>query len=290
LLFGFGFALAGYSMRIKAQTLSEARRWQEEHYDISWYDPLEKCDYTLESYDGYVLHVQRLNHPRKTDRYVILSHGYTDNRMGSLKYARMYLELGFSVILCDLRGHGENAPTFCTYSARESRDLDALIRDSRERCPDMTVLGLHGESLGGATSIAVLKYKPQIDFVVDDCGFSEIESVLEAGLRKNHLPGFLVRLASLCARLRFGFSYGQMRPIDSLAENTVPILFIHGGEDDFILPRHSAAMRRATKGRSELHIIPGAGHAASVLTAPEEYRRIVRRFLQSTGVLPETEE
>ena len=42
LLISLGFFLANYSMNGKnQQTLEEARTWQAEHYDISWYDPLE---------------------------------------------------------------------------------------------------------------------------------------------------------------------------------------------------------------------------------------------------------
>ena len=283
-LLGFGFALAAYSMRIRRQSLTEARAWQEAHYDISWYDALQKQDYTVESDDGYALHAQLLINPEPTDRYILISHGYTDNRFGSLKYTRMYLDLGFNVILYDLRGHGENAPTCCTYSVREAKDLNAMIRDSRKRYPDARTLGIHGESLGSATSIACLAQKPPIDFVVADCGFSEIESVMRAGLKGMHLPPALVKVASLCARLRYGYWYGQMRPIDSLKDNRIPILFIHGEQDDFILPQHSVNMQRATQGYSELHLIPGSGHAASVLTAPEDYRRYVTEFLRKIGI------
>ena len=42
-----GFVFAGFSMGIRPQTLEQARAWQEEHYDLSWYDPLEKTDYTV---------------------------------------------------------------------------------------------------------------------------------------------------------------------------------------------------------------------------------------------------
>ena len=276
-----GFFLAKFSMSIRRQTLEQARAWQEEHYDISWYDGLQKEDYTVTSEDGYVLHVQKLTNPQPAKRYILISHGYTDNRFGSLKYARMYLDLGFNVILYDLRGHGENEPTFCTYSVRESMDLNALIRDCRARYPEAEEFGLHGESLGCATSIAVLKYHPPVDFVVADCGFSEITSVLQGGLRGMHLPPFLVHVASLCAKLRYGYSFDQMRPIDSLKDNRVPILFIHGEADDFILPAHSRAMAQATAGYSELHLIQGAGHAASVLTDPELYRQYVERFLET---------
>ena len=281
LLAALGFYLAAYSVGGERQTLEEARAWQSQRYDISWYDRIEKKDYTVESFDGYVLHVQQLVNEKASGRYIILSHGYTDNRIGSLKYAQMYLDLGFQVILYDLRGHGENEPAFCTYSVRERKDLAALIADTRKRYPDLTLLGLHGESLGSATSVAVLDGKPPVDFVVADCGFSEIESVMRTGLRGMHLPGCLVHVASLCAKLRYGCSYREMRPIDSLKDNEVPILFIHGAQDDFIPPSHSQAMADATKGYSEIHLIKGAAHAQSMLTAPEEYRKIVRDFLSA---------
>ena len=280
LLIALGFFLANFSMNgKKRQTLEEARIWQEKHYDISWYDPMEKTDYTVTSYDGYILHAQFLKNPGDTDRYILISHGYTDNRFGSLKYAFMYLEQGFNVILYDLRGHGLDEPTFCTYTVRERKDLLAMILDSRERYPNASLFGLHGESLGAATSIAVLEEKPPVDFVVSDCGFSNIVPVLKVGLKGMHLPDFLVDIASVCAKIRFGYSFSEMRPIESLKENTIPILFIHGAEDRLILPEHSERMKEATKGYAELHLIPGADHAMSILTDPESYRKYVADFL-----------
>ena len=278
MMFIFGFYLAGFAMGIKRQTLEWARAWQEEHYDLSWYDPLEKEDYTVSSYDDYILHVQLLRNAEETNRYIIISHGYTDNRFGALKYAKMYLDLGFNVIVYDLRGHGLNEETFCTYSVRERKDLAALIQDTRERYPQIQLLGLHGESLGAATSIAVLGEKIQVDFVVADCGFAEIVPVLKGAIKGMRLPTFMVDVASLCAKVRFGYAFSQMRPIDSLDENRAPILFMHGADDNFILPEHSERMKEKTQGYAELHLIPGADHAMSILTRPEEYAETVRKF------------
>ena len=282
------FYLSYYSVRIKRQTFDEARKWQSDHYDISFYDKLEKKDYRIESYDGYVLPVQLLINPEPTDRYILISHGYTDNHYGMLKYTRMYLEFGFNVILYDLRGHGENVKTFCTYTIRERRDLNVLIKDCRRRYPDASVFGIHGESLGSATSIAVLEYKPEIDFVVADCGFAEISSVMKGGLKDMHVPAWLLYPASVCTWLVYGYLYREMRPIDSLKDNKIPILFMHGEDDTFILPEHSRRMREATGGYSDIHIIPGAPHAASVLTAPEDYKRYVGDFFKA--VLPSFEQ
>ncbi len=277
--------LSGFSMGVKRQTLTEARKWQEDHYDLSWYDPLEKTEYTVQSYDGYLLHAEFLKNPVKTDRYVLISHGYTDNRFGSLKYTRMYLDFGFNVILYDLRAHGLNEPTYVTYSVRESRDLLAMIRDSEARFANMRVFGLQGESLGAATSVAVLKYTKRPDFVVADCGFSEIIPVLKVGLKSMHLPGFLVYPASLVTKLRYGLFYSEMRPIDSLKDSQVPILFMHGKEDSFIVPGHSEAMLKAAKGPAKLHLVDGANHAESAIKAPEEYRETVGAFLKELGLI-----
>ena len=284
LIVAFSFYMARFSMTIRRKTLEENRAWQEDHYDLSWYDSLNKEDYTVTSWDGYVLHVQLVKNPDESNRYILISHGYSDTRYGALKYAKNYLDLGFNIIIYDLRGHGLNEPTFCTYSVRERKDLLALILDSRERYPDMKLFGIHGESLGAAASVAVLESVPPVDFVVADCGFSDIVPVFKVGLQKMHLPGFLTDLSSLCAKILYGYSYSEMRPIESLKDNRIPILFIHGAEDKFIVPEHSKRMKEATKGYAELHLIPGADHARSVLTDPDAYAEHVTSFL--TGLFP----
>lgn len=280
---GLSFGLCYYATHVKRQSFEEALAWQKDHYDTSFYDSLEKTDYRITSYDGYVIPVQFLKNPTPTSKYMLITHGHTDNHYGMLKYTKMYLDFGFNVILYDLRAHGENVKTICTFSIREAKDLDIIIKDCRERYPDMSVFGIHGESLGSATSIAVLKYKPEIDFVVADCGFAEIIPVMQGGLRGMHLPGWMVYPASACSKIIYGYSFRDMRPIDSLKDNKVPILFIHGANDTYILPSHASKMHEATGGYSEVHFIEGAEHAGSVLTDPEGYRKIVGDFLGKLG-------
>lgn len=272
--------LAASVMTGYRQTLDEAMEWQSAHYDVSFYQGLEKTDYVVSAHNGYVLHVQELRNPNPTNDFVILSHGYTDNRLGSLKYVPMYLDLGFNCVIYDLRGHGENEPTFTTYGILEGQDLALLVKDTRAKHPEITRLGLHGESLGAATTITALKYQPEVDFVVADCGFSDIENVLREGYKNANVPVFLADMADFGARLRYRYALKHMRPIDALTTNTVPVLFIHGEDDAFILPRNSQDMYDRTQGLRDIHLIPGAGHAESILKAPEAYQEYVREFLQ----------
>ena len=272
--------LPSFMMTGTRQTLEEAFAWQSEHYDTGFYDTLEKTDYSVNGADGYVLHAELLKNPVLSTKYIIISHGYTDNRMGALKYVPLYIDLGFNCIIYDLRGHGENEPTFTTYGVREGEDLNCLIEDTRNRYPDLTELGLHGESLGAATTITALKDKPQVDFAVADCGFSDIENVLREGGRNSHAPGFLVDLADIGSRIRYKYAIKDMRPIDSLDHNEVPILFLHGENDTVILPKNSEDMAARTSGEAEYHTIPGAGHAESVMINPELYKQYVEGFLE----------
>lgn len=267
-------------MNGKRPTLQEAWEWQSARYDTSFYEGLQKTDYIVTGRDNYQLHVQLLQSPNPTERYVIFTHANTDNHIGSLKYVPLFMELGYNCILYDMRGHGENKPTFCTYGDLEGKDLVELIKDTRERYSDITEIGLHGESLGASTTIEALRYKPELDFVVSDCAFADMESAIKQKFKTMHIPEFLVPLVNLGIRVLYGYSIYDMRPIDALEDNTVPILFIHGDADATVPPQNARELYERAQGTRDLHYVAGADHAASVLVAPDEYRAVVTSFLE----------
>ncbi len=274
----FGAALCRHALYGRRQTVPESVAWANEHVpflpDIAALEPVTLPGADQSALPGYFL---RCGKPAKG--CVIITHGYTDTHIGALKYAKVYLDLGYDCLVYDLRGHGDNPREACTYSVRESADLDAIIRFVRERTP---VVGLHGESLGAATVAAVMKYRPDAAFAVCDCGFCDIMPIFENGLKAMHLPAFFVHAASLVAWLFHGVSFEEMRPLDALGpEVLVPMLFIHGEDDTFISPEHSRRMCRAVPG-SRMALIPGAGHAASVLTDFDAYARVVGEFVRDT--------
>lgn len=271
--------LASYVVNGKRQTLEEAFKWQSERYDTSFYDAAEKDEYTVQGDGGYLLHVELIKAPQDSSMYVIITHGYTDNRMGALKYARFYRELGFNCVIYDIRGHGKNEKTFTTYGKKEGKDLALLIEDTRNRYPGLAVLGLQGESLGAASTIMSLRYHPQVDFAVADCGFSDIENVLRDGIKSLKMPGFLADMQNLGMMMRYGCSFKDMRPIEALSDSGVPVMFIHGAGDTLIAPKNSQDMYDAAKGYKEIHLIPGAEHALSAIVAPDLYLGYLRGFL-----------
>lgn len=274
-----GCLLAAHVARPRYTSLEDARKIAEDAGFWRDYDKLEQEELEITSYDGYRLKAFYVPAPQESDKYVIISHGYTYNRYGSLRYLHMFHSFGYNCLIYDDRGHGANPRTKCTMGVRESKDLLTIIRWMYERFGEDIVLGLHGESMGSALQIMALKEKPKVRFVINDCGYADLMGVLTHNVCTLHMPKHSCYLASAACRLVYGYSFTKVRPIDSLRENTVPICFIHGAADDFIPCDHSERMHRAMSAYSELHLFPGADHGHSIDTDEEGYYRIVREFL-----------
>ena len=277
----FFSVLATYVVHPRRYTLESCRRTEERHGVFGDFDSLPSDSYLITSQDGYPLHTQYFPAPNVSSRYVILSHGYTYTRYGGVKYVHLFRRLGYNCIIYDNRGHGENVRTKCTLGLDESRDLISVIDDTYRRYGRDIYLGLHGESMGSALQITALKYKPDIKFIVNDCGFADLCGVLCHKVKVDfHLPGWVVYPASVMSRILFGYAFTAVRPIDSLRENTsVPICFVHGLADNFITPDHSRRMHEVTGAYSELHLFPDADHAQCLKSDPAKYFQMLSDFL-----------
>lgn len=275
------YRLAAYVAKPVYHTTDDTAQCMKEHGFWRDYDAMEKEEWRFSSYDGYILHVTYLPAAEPGNKYVIISHGYTVNRMASLKYMHMFRELGYNCLIYDNRSHGDNRRGICTLGKRENSDLLALIGYVYQRFGDDIYLGLHGESMGAALQILALGKKPKIRFVVNDCGFARLmDVIIHKSGELEHLPKWACYPASLASWFFFGFSYTEVNPVDALKENRVPICFMHGADDHFIPCSHSEQMRAATQGYSELHLFPGAGHAMAMESDEKRYVQIVRDFLE----------
>ena len=276
----FILGLASQIAAPEVSTLDKEISWEKEHGLWGNYDSYEKEEYTVKAYKDYELHVTLVKNPVETDKYVIISHGFKSNRYGAVKYVDSYMDLGFNCIIYDLRDHGENEKTTLSLGQFESEDLEKLIEDSYSRYGNIK-LGLHGESMGAATSLMVLAKKPKVDFVVADCGFSNLYDLLHAAYDVAKV-GTVLPSVNLAMKLRYGYDLKKTSPKDALVGNEVPVCFIHGEADTFILPENSQVNKDATAGYSELHLVPDAAHARSREVLGEaEYRSIISNFLDN---------
>ena len=256
------------------------KRSKEEENSYGDLDSYEKEPFDLTLRDGYEIHGEI--YPLDTKKVVIISHGHGDNKYTGIRFLQVFRDLGYTTVIYDLRGHGHNKPFVCTMGINESKDLIELIDYMRKQFPEAEI-GLHGLSMGCATTVTALKNKPDVKFVVADCGYAILKDLCRDILKASHQPVWLYGAIDLCYKLRCGHYASEVNPIDSLDENEIPILFVHGTEDKLISFHHSEWMYERNKGRKkELHLIPDAAHAHAWNHDPAEYEKIISDFLEKS--------
>lgn len=278
---GIGWIMSSSVAKPKYFSIEDAKKIEQDMGVYGNYDQLDKTDYVISSYDNYQIHATFIPSQDVTNRYVIISHGYGYNRMGSVKYVHLFRKMGYNCIIYDTRGHGENLRTTNLMGLIEHKDLLQVIEDTYRRYGSDIYLGLHGESMGSSLSVMALSSKPEIKFLISDCGYADLTKILTRLMKQqNKLPAWLIYPISIISKLRFGLLYQDVAPYKDLQNNEVPVLFIHGEEDSFILPEHAQIMFESDSGYKALLLVPEAEHAKSLITDADGYYEKVNSFLQ----------
>ena len=270
----------------RAFTLDEARAFQAEHegmeyddYDANW----RKQSFEVDGVQGKIRGEIIFNPTASARQKVaIICHGHTWNRINSLKYAYLFYNKGYNVIIYDHTYFGQSDGKYTTLGLNEKLDLSAVIDFARETFGKDALVALHGESMGAATVLCELGIRSDIDLVVADCPFSNtMKYYRELCTHLTHLPGFpIVDIANVMSKRKYGYDFTKVNPIDGVKATNTPICFIHGKADTFIRPSHSVAMYKVCANPlSELHLVDGAEHARSHCTDKEGYTKIVSDFI-----------
>ena len=139
----------------------------------------------IESPNDYLLKAVFLK-PLDTTRTVIICHGVTENKINSMKYARLFERLGFNSVIYDHRRHGDSGGKTTSFGYYEKIDLKAIVHTVREELESEALLGIHGESMGAATTILYAgTFEDEADFHIVDCPFSDFTEQILHILRKD---------------------------------------------------------------------------------------------------------
>jgi len=152
------------------------------------------------------------------DRAVVMVHGRGRNRVNSdfmeAAIAKILLAHGYSVLLFDLRGHGESGGTRYTLGLEEPRDILAAIDLAAAKAHiDRARVAIIGESLGGGSTLMTVKADPSIGPVVTDSAFADANIVVsESATKYTNLPSWFTPGIVLMSRLFLGLDISQVTP------------------------------------------------------------------------------
>ncbi len=244
--------------------------------------PHEKV--TIRSFDGLTLAGTFFPCDGEAKRILLEAHGFRSSWQNDFSLsAGNLMEEGCSLLLIDERTHGESEGKYITYGVRESRDVKDWCLWLAERFgPEMPVY-LAGISMGCTTVLmaAGRDLPDNVKGIIADCGFTSPAELFKHEMKHLfRLPWqpFLWLFRPIC-RLFAGFDPDEST-LDALKGCSLPILFVHGGKDDFVPTRMTRENYDSYEGPGDLLIVEEADHGCSYAVAEEEYRRRVKALFE----------
>jgi uncharacterized protein len=251
-----------------------------------------KTDFNVRAPDGVELRGWKIRAARPNGDWVLLFHGVSDNRTGTLGAAEFLLPHGYSVVMMDSRAHGESGGKIATYGWKERYDTVAITNSlyASEQVHHLFALGV---SMGAAIALQSAAVEPRIEAVVAEDPFANLREVAYdyAGLGFSPLLGkTLFRPAVIAGMYSIeklgGFDSDDISPEKAVTQRAFPVLLICGTDDHRIPCRHAERIYKAARGPKELWIVQGAGHAEALGRAHAEYERRVIQFFEAGARSP----
>lgn len=286
LAMGYRFMQQAIYPNTRSHEVAIAREMEIGNWSYEKFDHLEKETFEINSPRGYKIFGYMIPYPNST-KTIVLVHGITYNLIGSVKYMWMFKKWGYNIVLYDHCNHGNSGGAYTTFGYYEKMDLSLVIDAAQKRFGEKGIIGTHGESMGGATVLQHVAIDPRVNFVIADCPFESAYSEFEYRLASDHkLPAFpILQIASTFCRLKTKAGFDVMSPMLTLPSVEVPILWVHGLDDDYVPPEHSLHMYEMKKGPKAYYWVQGAKHAKCYYSNPERYESTVESFLKEHGLL-----
>lgn len=195
------------------------------------------------------------------EKTVLYFHGNGDNISGRLSHAKLWHDLGFSMLLIDYRGYGESTGEPIEVGLYTDA-LAAWGYLTIERGIPAEQIVVVGESLGGGVATWLSSNRPNAGLILD----ATFTSVPDVAARQ--YPWLPVRLL---ARNHF-------RSIDRMEQIHSPVLIMHSPNDQLIpFEQGQALFEKANQPKTFVEL--KGGHANGLGADPESYRTAIETFV-----------
>lgn len=284
------FYIAFYVPRKKSTASDEIRIPEGKIYEpyreqmITWIKAaraLPHEDVSITSFDGLKLWGKYYEYAPGAP-IELMFHGYRGSAERDLSGGvQRCFSLGRSVLLVDQRTSSKSEGKIISFGINESRDCLSWIDFIIEHYGKDVKIILTGISMGAATvMMAAGKELPDnVIGVLADCGYSSPEAIIKKTIREMKLPpALLYPFVKLGARIYGHFDLEETSPVEAMKRCRLPIIFIHGEDDDFVPCDMSREVYNTCQSPKVLLTVPGAGHGLGYIVDLEGYLKAVADF------------
>jgi len=269
---------------------SDLEHFKKEEYvekhteDKNWFLEQNYSEISIKSFDGLNLVAYKLDAENPKGTFVLM-HGYHSDPLREFAgLARFYYGLGYNVILPFQRSHGKSEGKYITFGVKERYDLRDWILEANKLYGSEKPVYLEGISMGCATVVMSLGFDlpENVKGVVADCGFTSPEEIIWKVLKKDKklpLSHLIMATGEFMTKHIADFDEKEFSTLTALRHNKIPVIFIHGAEDDFVPVEMSITNFQMCRAKKSLYIVPDCPHAIAYLVDEEKYHKKVTDFL-----------
>lgn len=199
-------------------------------------------DVSFRTADGLMLRGWYIPSAKKTEKTLILLHGYPADK-GNILPPLAFLHDDFNLLLFDFRYLGKSEGNYSTAGAKEVEDLLAAVQFLKGR--GTSEVGVWGFSMGGAVALMAIEKVPEIRAVISESSYSSLAAMAFELMRIPVLNYSIAYLVGFWAKLFLGIDVRDASPADRIRNTTVPILLIHSSADAVIPFSHARRLQQA---------------------------------------------
>jgi len=200
------------------------------------------------------------SHVDQSQGLVLYFHGNAGSLESWKGVARDFNGLGYEVLIIDYRGYGKSSGVITEEGLYE--DAKATWNFALARGVPASSIVIYGRSIGSGPAAELALHASDARALILETPFTSLLS-----LAKSIYPFLLPDLT-----LRFRFETDQKLPLVKM-----PILMVHGTQDEIIPVSHSQELQNLLGTKSTLVIIDGANH--NNVSAYPAYEDALRDFL-----------
>lgn len=237
----------------------------------------------VQSFDELILAGRLFVNANHIKRWVICVHGYRSTGKRDMAFVgAKYFQEGFSVLIPDLRAHGESQGEYIGMGWLDRLDILNWVGWLVDKYPDAEII-LHGGSMGASAVLMTSgeKLPENVKLLIADSGFSSVYSefkyILTKLIKFRQFP--IMTVANYRAKKFAGFSLIEASAVKQLGSNHLPLLVIHGTADKFVPVGFSQQILAATAGEHQYLEIAEAGHLLGMTMEPDVYWQTVFGFI-----------
>lgn len=218
------------------------------------------------------------------DTIVIFCHGFHSQYEFDFSLSGVdFYKQGYNMLFIDQRAHQKSKGKNVTFGIKERYDVLNWIKYINDRFSNTKKIILCGLSMGASTVMYTLPLIKDNNVVgaICDCGYDNPYKELEymAKEKVGFLSNLLLPMINLLFIIRNGESLKTINTKDTLKDNKIPILIIHGENDKMVPVENAKRNYDNASSLKDILIVKNATHATSYLFDSKSYFNKVNEFL-----------